>query len=327
MSGEMGEYARHFQEGVRVRVGVPIADGGSLQEWGVVRSLSEDLLELSLVRETLPQQAMLRLGEVIDLRLVDPEGVRHCRGMVAGETSGTHLMLRLVDGVILFESREFYRQDVYLPLDYRLPPDQDPVRVRERWRNRIWAQEFSAQAPELNESPQLEPLREQIRREQAARKAAPPVAANISGGGLRLNVSQRLRIGMLVDLTLHLPDQRLIEIVGEVVQARPLSGENRFSTALSFRFIEEGDRDRLISFISSQQLSQLSQHSPRWPEPGELEGLGRRRSWAGALIIALLAGFMGCQMHAILARKASGEKHEIQRIFDEGVGTILRQRR
>jgi hypothetical protein len=326
MSENVGDYARHFQEGVRVRVGVPIADGGNLQEWGVVRSLSEDLLELSLVREALPQQAVLKLGEVIDLRLVDPEGVRHCRGMVAGETSGTHLMLRLVDGVVLFEAREFYRQDVYLPLDYRLPPDQDPVRVRERWRNRIWAQEFAAQAPELDESRQLEPLREQIRREQAAKKAAPPVAANISGGGVRLNVFQRFRIGMLIDLTLHLPEQRLIEVVGEVVQLRPLPDESRFSTALSFRFIEEADRDRLIAYISSQQLSQLSQHAPRWPEPGGVEG-GRRRSWAGAIIIALLAGFMGCQMHAILARKASGEKHEIQRMFDEGVGNYLKQRR
>ena len=328
MSGDLAQYARHFQQGTRVRVGVPLSGGGAFQEWGVVRSLESDLLELDLSRDFLPPQATLHLGGMVDLRIFDPEGVRHCSSMVAGGLEEHRLLLRLIEGVTRYEPREFFRQDLYLALDYRLPPSQTPDEVRERWRQRLWAQEFAAQSPDQDEAGALDAVRQEIRERLEQKKAAPPVAANLSGGGVRLNIPERLRSGMLIELTIYLPTpQRVLELVGEVVQARPLPDEARFSTALSFRYIEEADRDRLIGYLSARQLDQLARQAPRWPSCAPLPGFARGRRLRLALGLALLAALVAWQMHAIVANRESGAKHEIQRIFDDALAGYLRERR
>jgi PilZN1 domain-containing protein/PilZ domain-containing protein len=328
MSGELAGYARHFQEGTRVRVGVPLSGGGAFQEWGVVRSLAGDLLELHLSRDFLPQQASLTVGGMLDLRLFDQHGAWHCRSMVAGHFEENRLLLRLIEGVTRHEPRQFFRQDVYLALDYRHPPSQSLDEVRERWRQRLWAQEFAAQSPAPDEAGELDAFRREIRERLEQKKAAPPVAANISGGGVRLNIPERLRPGMLIELTIHLPEpHRVLELVGEVVQVRPLPDETRFSTALSFRFIEEADRDRLIAYISARQLDQLARQAPRWSSPSPLRTLVPGQRLRLALGLALLAALLGWQAHSIVERRESGAKNEIQRIFDEALASYLKQRR
>ena len=327
MNGYLSEYAEHFREGTRIRLGVPLADGGSFQEWGVVCSLQGDLLELNLSRDFLPQQATLKTGYSLDLGLVDQGAVRRCRAQVADEPEKHRLVLRLFDGVLLYEPREFFRQDVYLPLGYRLPPRQLADEVRERWRQSRWAAEFAAQSPEPGESRELEALREEIRSRPERSKAVPPVAANISGGGVRLVMAQRLWPGMLVELAVHLPHpEKALEIVGEVVQVSPVAGEARFGTALRFLFIDEADRDRLIAYITAQQLWQLSQTAPVGAARERPDGRGGRERLLAALCIAVLAAFFGCQVRSIMVKRESGEKHEIERVFDEAVAGFLRQR-
>ena len=328
MSGDLADYARYFQVGERVRIEIPLSGGGTFQEWGVVHSLERDLLELDLSRDLLPQQVRMEPGSILKLEILDREGVRCCRGMVADEQGSFRLVLRLLESVVTDEPREFFRQDVYLPLDYRLPPRQHDGEIRERWRQRLWAKEFASQAPDPEESGEIDGLREEILTRLERRKAAMPTAANISGGGVRLNIPERLRTGMLLELTIYLPQpQRVLEMVGEVVQVRPLPEENRFSTALRFCYIDEADRDRLIGYISAQQLSRLSQRAPREADfpAGESDG-GRRRLYL-ALCLSLLVGFFGCQVRAIVAQKQSGEKHEIERVFQEGIENYVRGRR
>ncbi|HBG05192.1 MAG: pilus assembly protein PilZ [Geobacteraceae bacterium GWC2_58_44] len=328
MSGDLAQYAKHFQEGTRVRVGVPLAGGGSFQEWGVVGSLERDLLELDLSRDFLPQQASLRLGGIIDLGLLDPEGARHCRAMVAGEFENHRLLLRLIESVTVFEPREFFRQDVYLPLDYRLPPRQIGEEIRERWRQRLWAREFAAQSRDPEEAGELDALREEIRGSLEGKKAAPPAAANISGGGVRLNICERLRPGMLIELSIQLPDsQRVLEMVGEVVQVRALPDRTGYSTALRYRFIDEADRDRLIGYISARQLSQLAQQAPRWQGAQRSEPAAGSRRLRLAVGVAILAALVGFQLRAIVVKRERGEKHEIARIFEKAIADYLRERR
>lgn len=327
MSGDVAEYARYFLAGSRVRLGVPLSGGGSFQEWGVVSSLEADLLELDLSRDFLPQQARLNPGCTLDLGLVDRDGVRSCRAIVAAHPENHRLVLRLMDRVLLFEPREFFRQDVYLPLDYRLPPRQAPDEIRERWLQSRWALEFASQSPDPGESGELDALRAEIRSRLENLKAVPPVAANISGGGVRLDIKERLWPGMLVELRVYLPQpQKVLEIVGEVVQATPLPDQSRFSTALRYRLIEESDRDRLVGYITAQQLWQLSQQAPAWQAAQRIEAKAGRQRLRVALGIALLAAFVGCQVRSIIVKRESGEKHEIERIFDEAITVYLRQR-
>lgn len=328
MAAELTQYAEHFREGTRVSLGVPLDLGGVFQEWGVVRSLDEDLLELELSRDELPEHAALKAGDMIDLRLPEKDEVKHCRGMVAMEPELHRLLLRLVEEVELYEPRQFYRQDVYLPLTFRLPPRQSADEIRESWRGRLWAREFAGQEPDAGESEELRLLREELRRREEERKAVPPVAANLSGGGVRFNMAERLDPGMLVELSIPLPDTgRILELVGEVVQVRPLPDGVRFSTALSFRFVEEADRDRLIGFLSAQQLRQLKLQAPTRPSVEWDDGRRRRRTVASVLFVLFLTAFVGCQVRAIVVQRDRGEKHEIERLFEDAVAKFLRQRR
>jgi hypothetical protein len=324
MSGFLAEYAGCFPAGERVRVGIPLAAGGAFQEWGVVCSLERDLLELELSRDFLPQEASLALGRTLDLRLPDAAGERCCRGVLVGGTAG-RLALRLVDGVVPYEPREYFRQDVYLPVDYRLPPLQNPGAVRESWLRGRRDQEFAAQKPEPGEPAELAALREEIRARLGERPAAPPAAANISGGGVRLSIPQRLTPGLLIELSIYLPHPaKRLEIVGQVVEVKPGPGRGHFSTALYYRFIDEADRDRIIGYIAREQSAQLSrlrrEAGPAPPDEKGGSGRGALRRALGILILALLTAFL---VHSVLSRRGRGEKHEIERIFEEGIARHL----
>lgn len=328
MAEDLEQYARYFHEGERVRVGIPMEGGGWFPEWGVVATLDDDLLLVDLSRDQLPEEAQLRTGETLNVGIPETEGGMTCRAVLVRDDKAEHrLVLRLVEGVHSFEPREYYRQDVYLPLDFRLPLSQIEADVKQRWLKRRLEMEFAAQSPEPGEPEELEDSREEIRARLEKRKDAPPVVANMSGGGLRININQKMIVGQFIELSIYLPGSpRLVEIVGEVVEVRELPDAARFSTAVKYRFIDEADRDRLIGFIQGQQLRQLAQN-PRVlpePEPG-VPAWVRRLQVAFAFI--LLTAFIGCQVRAILVAKERGEKWEVQRIFDEGFLDFLKRQR
>lgn len=327
MAADAADYARYLGAGKRVRVGVPLADGEAFQEWAVVSSLHGDLLDLELSRDFLPKQARIELGGVVILGVLDRKEKLCCRGIVAG-TGGGRLALRLIDPLVPFEPREFFRQDVSLPIEYRVPAHQDRSEIEERWRQTRWGMEFAAQVPELNESAELAALREEIRARLERRKNAPAVAANVSGGGARLELKERLRQGMLIELSFYLPhSEKLIETVAEVVQVKE-SDRGSFTTALRFRFIDEGDRDRLIAQVNGEQLRRLArqapwQHAPLPPLP-EKRRANPLRIAVGLVILALLIGY---QVRSILASRERGEKHEIELVFEKGISDLLKQKK
>ncbi|MBU5635155.1 DUF5634 family protein [Geomonas sp. Red69] len=329
MAEELEQYARYFHEGLRVRVGIPLEGGGWFPEWGMVATLDDDLLLVDLSRDQLPEEARLETGHTLNVGLPDQEQALTCRAVLVRIDAAEHrLALRLIEDVYPFEPREYYRQDVYLPLDYRLPLSQIEADVRLRWLERRREMEFAAQTPEPGEPEELEDSREEIRARLEKRRETPPVAANISGGGLRININEKLIAGQLIELSIYIPNAKHpVEIVGEVVEVRDLTDQVRFSTAVRYRMIDEADRDRLIGYISAQQLLQLSQQTPRVlpsPEPG-LSPFAWRLQIALAFI--LLVAFIGCQVRAIRMAKDRGEKWEVQRIFDEGFVEFLKRQR
>jgi len=329
MPGNFAQYASSFPAGARVRVGIPLSAGGAFQEWGVVRSLERDLLGLELSRDSLPAGASLALGNTLELRFPDQEGGSCCRAVLVGEAAGGSLALRLVDGVVAWEPREYFRQDVYLPVDYRLPPVQNSLEIRERWRQGRRDQEFAAQKPEPGEPPGVTARRAEIRSLLDRRSAVPPAAANMSGGGMRLAIPERFEPGLLLEMTIHLPrPPKALELVGEVVELRPSHGAGGFSTALRFRFIDEADRDRIVGYISGEQVAQLSRLGrggrPAAPPPEAGSAPRRLRLLLGFLVLVALTGYLS---HSSVAKRERGEKHEIERIFEEGIARFLRQRK
>lgn len=327
MSGDSA-YARHFLAGRRVRIAVPRSENLPFQEWGRVLSLTDDLLEIDLSRDSLPPQASLQLGRFVHLSLLDGQDNLGCNGSIASFEKPHRLVLRLLDEVGPYDRREFFRQDVSIQLDYRIPPSQIPHEIREHWRQCRWATEFASQEPDPNEPAELTSLRREIQATVERRKAAPPVTVNVSGGGMRLNLKERLHPGMLVELGIYLPQPRkVLEVIGEVVQVTASADKDRFSTALRYRLIDEADRDRLIGYMATQQMWQLSRQSsqPASSDPAPVTPPVNQRRLAVWLLI--LVALLGWQIHAVLAAKARGDQHEIARMFDQAIMEFLKQRK
>lgn len=330
MAGDFTEYADCFPVGARVSIAIPIAGGGQFQDWALVNSLERDLLEVALSRDALPDGAHLARGSMVQVRRPEKDGMgRCCRGIVVGDGAEGALELRLVDGVVPFEPREYYRQDVYLPVEYRLPPTQQVSEVRERWRTRLRDQELAAQQPELGEPEEVARQREELRRRLAERAELPPAAANMSGGGVRIDIPERFIPGQLVELTFYIPEpHRVLELVGEVVTVQPSPVSESFRTALRYRFIEEADRDRVVGYVSREQLAQLARLGRG--EAREKRVLTGRRfpRWLRPVLgLLLLAGLITHLALSIVAKRERGEKHEIEKIFEEGIARYLMQRR
>lgn len=327
MARDVRDRDRLLRKGKRVRVGIPLSDGSTFQEWGSVSSLDGDLLTVGLSRDSLPQQARIHSGITLRIGVIDEKTHLGCNASISDWDNRHSLVLRLLDDLVPYEPREFFRQDLCLPLEYRLPPSQFPQEIKEHWRQCRWAVEFAAQEPEPDEGEELRALREEIHSRLEKRKAAPPVAANVSGGGMRLDLCERLRPGMLVELGIYLPQpQKVLEVVGEVVQVTASAEKERFNTALRYRFIDEADRDRLIGYIAAQQLWQLSQQAPKSEQVSSPTGT-RVSAFRVAVALLILAAFIGCQVRSILVSRERGEKHEIARVFEHGIMDFLKQRR
>lgn len=326
MSELFEEYARYFPPGVRVRVGIPLATGGMFQEWGVVASMEEDLLLVRLSRDLLPEEANLDIGRTLQLRVIRQGVVRFSRGIVVSEQVEHICGIRLIQGVVIDEPREFYRHEVFLPVEYHLPPSQDEEEIRTVWKEMRWAKELAHQQPEPGESEEVAKRREELKEQLLQHDELPPRAANMSGGGLRIVLPEPLALKSLVNLTIYLPQPKtVLDLVGEVVAQQELKEGAEFSTAFRFRFIEERDRDRIVAYISAEQLAHLARMrggAAADYQPGSFfSGRGYKRRIA--LLLVILIGVTAFLARSIVTSRARGEKHEIERVFEDGVMKYL----
>jgi PilZN1 domain-containing protein/PilZ domain-containing protein len=325
-------YGNFFPPGQRVQVGIPLTSGSTFAEWGTLYSLEDDLITVQLSRDQLPERAQLHLGSVLELKVSRDGTFFGCQALLVEEYEGMALALRLLGEMNVDDLREYYRIDVFLPFKYSVPPGQIPAEVKSAWEamqdQRAQRQNHQARfLPFRQDAPPLE------EHDQAWQKL-PPVAANISGGGLKVMLTDRLAKGTLVHIELFLPTSppRVIDIVGRVVFATPFdecSINNRlFNTALTFHFIAERDRDAIVAFVSAQQLArlqtiQVSVEAPAGREPDLRPGRRQILRWTIGAVIGLMALYLFAR--GLAGYYAGHEKHEIETIFERGLQKYLEQ--
>ncbi|SDZ76122.1 PilZ domain-containing protein [Desulfuromusa kysingii] len=90
----------------------------------------------------------------------------------------------------------------------------------------------------------------------SAKSVQTPV--NISGGGLRLPVSEKIKTGtqLGLEIVIDAPQSTVVECVGEVVSNYDDDKGNR-QVALTFVDIEDDDRDAIIAYCLAEQRKQL----------------------------------------------------------------------
>jgi len=332
MNDQLVEYEQFFLASQSVRIAL-VAETRKLPElYGNVYSLSGDLLEIDLESDWPRELTPVDSGYLLELRSAHLGSAFRCRALLVSDIKNRNISLRLVGNIIFEELREYFRIDTYLPLRYIAMPELDEKTVLRRWLELI---EF--------QSHQIYSTSSFIFRGEPDTTATPysalaiplqytkPVAANISGGGLRTNLPEQLQPGCKAILELYLPDNppRIIDIVGEVLSSAYIHSEDggkTYSTPFKFTHLNETDRDTIIRHIHKAQQQQIRQIAEEMPSdyelPPDLEIHGKPRIIRlilKSLIIAfsLLIGFVLFNLYQ------HRSKSEVALIFERGIKLYL----
>jgi hypothetical protein len=354
-------YARYFPVGLKVGVGIPLPDAHVFKDWAIIHSIDEDLISLQLSRDILPRAVTLQYGQILELRGGNETSGYCCRAIVVSEGYERELLLRLIGEIVSDELREFYRIDAFLPIKYFVSQEQNLGRLRTQWKERCAQRQEREQEqknqrwvplvhPEGTELP-CERLEEQTEKALASeegdlelrenREGQPadswdtiiPLAANISGGGLRIITHQGFEDGEYMLLEIFVPSpQRVVDVVGRVVFANRNYAAGRdqeyYNTGVQFVCLDERDRDAIIHYISNIQLIRIKQLRERYLYRGVLsDGLHTRMTEpmsARKKSILFLTGIsfivlIGYLVNYFRHYATEHPKGEIQRIFEEGI--------
>ena len=275
---DMEHYASYFSVGMKVGVVIPMANAESFRDWAIIHELDEDLVTLQLSRDQLPESIHLHVGQILELRCGKEGEAYSCRAIIVSEGDASEVLLRLIGEIVTDELREFYRIDAFLPIKYYISKEQHPevlesewstrrrqrlddemIRKQQRWESRLnvagsdLPQERHQMVPS-DEGDELDPSWDSII----------PLAANISGGGVRIIAHHNFTVGHYVPLEILVPSpRRIVEAVGKVMFSNrnaAMSGDREsYNVALKFIFIDERDRDAIVNHIAGIQLQRIRQ--------------------------------------------------------------------
>lgn len=355
---DMEFYARYFPVGLKVGVGIPLPNAEVFRDWAIIHSIDEDLVSLQISRDMLPEGVSLHYGQIFELRGGKENSGYCCRAIVVSEGDARELLLRLIGEIVSDELREFYRIDAFLPIKYFVSQEQHVDHLHQQWeerRTRRQLQELEQQDHRWSDGgpPHKEHRSKKHRQEssspdnqaQASEQhtaeeqlknswdSVIPLAANISGGGLRVITHQHFEYGDYILLEIMVPiPQRIVDAVGRIVFANHnyAAGSDReyYNTGVQFVYIDERDRDAIVSYISTIQLKRIRQLRERYLFRSALAdndqsdtaaslGIGRKstRMISALLLLVLLALLMNFFWHY----SQGHPKGDIQRMFEDSV--------
>jgi hypothetical protein len=344
-------YRSHFPPGMKIVAAIPLRSNELFRDDAVILEIEDDLVSLQLSRDVLPADISLQTGKTLELRGgKDGQGYR-CSGNLVSEGEAGVIIVRLTGGINSAEQREYFRIDAFLPIKFYPARGQTLDRVVTEWRSR--RERRIALEAERREALKEKRRRETIRhaeqgwrpedgaeREDEEFAALYPewldegaIAVNISGGGFKFVTTDRFDVGEVVLCEIFIPvtPPRIMDCVVRVVftsrNYAPKGGGEHHNVATQFMFLEERDRDAIVSHISRLQMiriGMLRQRSLLAGTDGSGSASSRRLqllnsaimgAMALAILIALISYFLG------YAR--SHTKNEIQKNFEEGIRMIL----
>lgn len=323
MAEDVLKYADYFPIGMRVEVELPLAEGNLLREDARIVFAHRDLLELQLSRYIISESVILEIGNDLFLRTGKKGKGYRCRALFLRCDSQSRFHVRLTGEIIPLNEREFFRIDVFIPLLYRPYSEHGRGGMREGGLN---SPSEGAQSGE-NRAGMGADLKRPF-----------PVAANLSGAGVRINIPERFEIDELLELTLYLPfgDASTMTLVGQVVHVIELSraGDPHplFGTALHFVSLDDSHRETLIRFIQKVQLKQLrrlreqSLLQVRQAVEAEVEPLFSRRRVLMIFWAILLALLFANIVLTLDNYRRNRNKGEIERTFEKQIRKIIERR-
>ena len=366
-------YLKHFPPGLKVKVGIPVAGGDTFHDWAVIHSVDEDLLSLQLSRDSLPFGVKLLVGTILDIRSGTEISGYSCRAIIVAEGYQREVLLRLIGEIVSSELRDFYRIDAFLPIKYFISSEQSEIRLKIAWKEKREARlaaekerkqqlkkpwERLLQAPPHEEFPTGEVSGDELWEDSGEGLDSPdiveddgkdhswddvtPLAANISGGGVRMLLHHSFAEDSLVPLEIYLPSEpepQVIDAVGIVA----FSNENyaagkqlnrlSYNTGLKFKFIDERDRDAIVSYISNVQLKRIRMMREHYlfrtgPDAAQAPAAPEeqiKRVLKTALIISAALITLFVLVIYFKDYSQNRPKNDIELIFEKGFGEYLKK--
>lgn len=342
---DMELYASYFSPGMKVGVVIPMANAENFRDWAIIHGMEEDLVTLQLSRDQLPEGVTLHVGQILEVR-GGRDGVAYsCRAIIVEEGESREVLLRLIGEIVTDELREFYRIDAFLPIKFWISAEQHPDvlerewvsrhrqrlddemnRKQERWdtlmkqRVEITYQDDEESHPETPVEPEeADPTWDSVI----------PLAANISGGGIRIVCHHEFTAGEYVPLEILVPaPRRIVDAVGKVMfinRNTPRPGEREsFSVALKFVFVDERDRDAIVNHIAHVQLQRIRQLREQFSlvggyYDGEEEGNAARRRIRNIVLGIVFVGILLVIVDYFRGYVANRPKGEIAETFEQGL--------
>jgi len=374
---DFDQYLQHFPVGLKVTVGIPVPGGNPFHDWAVIHAIDEDLVTLQLSRDNLPSGVKLSVGTIFDVRTGDEASGYSCRAIVVAEGYQREIILRLIGEIVSSELREFYRIDAFLPIKYFISSEQSEVKLKALWKEKREARVLAEQerrqhakkpwqrlqaAPASEELPAEELSEEGLWDDSGEGFEQPekqdeddqtdhswddviPLAANISGGGIRLLLHHHFENDTLVPLEIYLPtepDPQVIDAVcvvafaNENFAASKQFSRTSYNTGLKFKFIDERDRDAIVSYISNVQLKRIrgmrEQYLFRGSALETAEALEDntpqarfKRILKSALLLAMTFTFLIVIFMYFKNYSQHRPKNEIELIFEKGFSDYLKK--
>ncbi len=367
---DFDQYLQHFPAGMKVNVGIPVQNGDTFHDWAIIQTIDEDLVTLQLSRDTLPTGVNLNVGTIFDIRTGNEVSGYSCRAIVVTEGYRRQIMLRLIGEIVSSELREFYRIDAFLPIRYFISNDQSELLLKKNWKEKREARIEEANQRKQRVKKPWERLQkavdnEKIPEEELNEDLSPedseeqqdnsedddirdhswddviPMAANISGGGVRMLTHHYFKTDTLVPLEIFLPgepENRVIDAVGIVAfcnenyAAGKQFNRNSYNLGIKFRFIDERDRDAIVSYISNVQLKRIRQMREQYlfrdksdsPLPLSPEESKKRFIRTALILSTVFTGVIILILYFTNYSK-NRPKNEIELIFEKGFSEYLKK--
>ncbi len=267
MSKKSTSYDTYFKIGQHVRLGHSHPEKKGLELNGEITGFRDDRVRVEIIGGSLPP-AFSTNGKEIYMSGWSGWGFYICSAVQEDVVGGREIDIRLSGEVDEYQRREYFRWDVNIPVLLYVPEKQQQNEIKDLWiadRNRLQG----------TAAPVMRRLGDSYM--VASWKGGDdilPGNVNLSGGGIRFRTGNYIApdTKVRVDIFLPVAPTRVIATVAEVLRCSEISlrveKDSLFITAMKFLFIDDKDRETIISYLFAEQRNSLQSDPQRnLPEP------------------------------------------------------------
>lgn len=346
------QYAKYFSAGMKVGVGIPMQNNELFRDWAIINNIEEDLVEIQLSRDVLPVDVDMQTGKILELRCGKEGKGYRCSGVYVSDGEAGTVHLRLTGDVNSNELREYYRIDAFLPIRLQIADDPNLDAVLKEWRirkqNRLAEVEqrkeeleqkrrdlryrtaegeFDVEDDESGEVVRHEP--EELEDIDHSWDDVIATSINLSAGGFKFVTADHYEVGDIVFQEVFLPvnPPRTMDSVARVVfkNRNYFAGSDKeyYNVATHFLFIDERDRDAIVSHISNLELMRirLLRQNAMFTEQSGPSGMSTpfKMICTGLFLLAIII-VIGYYFNQYLHLNI---KNEIEETFESGIRKYL----